>query len=81
MYTIRQAEHDSPFFATDTVCLNSQTDPENSVEQDGSSRPGSMKVAEKEDVYQLGKILLQIIIGKLLKSTSELDEQRLMVHS
>ncbi|KAI4384237.1 hypothetical protein MLD38_002418 [Melastoma candidum] len=31
---------------------------------------------EKEDIYQLGRILLQVITGKTLKTTHELDETR-----
>lgn len=73
----------SPFFfpKPDMMLLNFQTSSDNSIEQDGSDRPGNVKDAEKEDVYQLGKILLQIIVGKLVKSPAELDDQRLMVHT
>ncbi|KAI9169484.1 hypothetical protein LWI28_013058 [Acer negundo] len=35
--------------------------------------------AEKEDVYQLGVILLQVITGRLIKSTSELDDLKLQI--
>ncbi|KAJ4838083.1 hypothetical protein Tsubulata_045449 [Turnera subulata] len=35
--------------------------------------------AEKEDVYQLGVILVQIITGKLVTSSHELEELRLML--
>ncbi|WCJ32475.1 Leucine-rich repeat protein kinase family protein [Euphorbia peplus] len=35
--------------------------------------------SEKEDVYQLGLILLQIITGKIIKSTSELDELKIQL--
>ncbi|KAL5761846.1 hypothetical protein ACOSP7_018110 [Xanthoceras sorbifolium] len=39
----------------------------------------SLEDAEKEDVYQLGVILLQVITGRLIKSTSELDELKLQI--
>lgn len=38
-----------------------------------------MEDAEKEDVYQLGVILLQVITGKPIKSTRELEELKLEV--
>ncbi|KAK0574194.1 hypothetical protein LWI29_019572 [Acer saccharum] len=38
-----------------------------------------VKNAEKEDVYQLGVILLQVITGRLIKSTSELDDLKLQI--
>lgn len=38
-----------------------------------------MEDAEKEDVYQLGVILIQVITGKPIKSTRELDELKLEV--
>ncbi|KAI3429141.1 Protein kinase domain-containing protein [Psidium guajava] len=40
------------------------------------SNDSSPKDAEREDMYQLGKILLQIITGKLVKSTCELDDMK-----
>lgn len=36
---------------------------------------------EKEDVYQLGVILLQVITGKLVKSASEVDELKLQLET
>ncbi|KAK4773870.1 hypothetical protein SAY87_028889 [Trapa incisa] len=57
------------------IPLSFKTGWDNSVEKD-ASRPGSAKDAEKEDVYQLGKILVQIIAGRLIKSPSELEDQR-----
>ncbi|XP_009360378.2 probable LRR receptor-like serine/threonine-protein kinase At1g14390 [Pyrus x bretschneideri] len=33
--------------------------------------------AEKEDIYQLGIILLQVLTGRLIKSATELDELRI----
>lgn len=41
-----------------------------------ASNDSSPKDAEREDMYQLGKILLQVITGKLVKSTSELDDMK-----
>lgn len=35
--------------------------------------------AEKEDVYQLGVILVQVITGRLVTSQSELEELRIQV--
>ncbi|KAK4780831.1 hypothetical protein SAY87_016937 [Trapa incisa] len=49
---------------------------ENSSVEKDATRPRSAKDAEKEDVYQLGKILLQIIMGKLVKSPNELEDLR-----
>ncbi|XP_031401283.1 probable LRR receptor-like serine/threonine-protein kinase At1g14390 [Punica granatum] len=62
------------------IPLPFKTGSENSInDQDSSDPPGNEKDAEKEDVYQLGKILLQIILGKLVKSPSELGDQRQML--
>ncbi|KAK2636327.1 hypothetical protein Ddye_031119 [Dipteronia dyeriana] len=41
--------------------------------------PNLVENAEKEDVYQLGVILLQVITGRLIKSTSELDDLKLQM--
>ncbi|KAI6676806.1 hypothetical protein NL676_037602 [Syzygium grande] len=41
-----------------------------------ASSDSSPKDAEREDMYQLGKILLQVITGKLVKSTGELDDMK-----
>ncbi|KAH0991474.1 hypothetical protein GBA52_002957 [Prunus armeniaca] len=35
--------------------------------------------AEKEDIYQLGIILLQVLTGRLIKSASELDELKIQL--
>ncbi|KAM1194190.1 hypothetical protein ACFX15_020517 [Malus domestica] len=35
--------------------------------------------AEKEDIYQLGIILLQVLTGRLIKSATELDELRVQL--
>ncbi|KAL6190033.1 hypothetical protein ACLB2K_036434 [Fragaria x ananassa] len=43
----------------------------------GSESPKPSAEAEKEDIYQLGVILLQVLTGKLVKSTSELNELKL----
>ncbi|KAL6187663.1 hypothetical protein ACLB2K_039059 [Fragaria x ananassa] len=43
----------------------------------GSESPKPSAEAEKEDIYQLGVILLQVLTGKLIKSTSELNELKL----
>lgn len=40
---------------------------------------GSTEITEKEDIYQLGLILLQVITGKLITSTSEMDELKLQL--
>nr|XP_011463085.1 PREDICTED: probable LRR receptor-like serine/threonine-protein kinase At1g14390 [Fragaria vesca subsp. vesca] len=45
--------------------------------QIGSESPKPSAEAEKEDIYQLGVILLQVLTGKLVKSTSELNELKL----
>ncbi|XP_031249683.1 probable LRR receptor-like serine/threonine-protein kinase At1g14390 [Pistacia vera] len=45
--------------------------------QDVSNHLGSMEDAEKEDVYQFGVILAQVITGKPIKSTRELGELKL----
>lgn len=37
--------------------------------------------AEKEDIYQLGVLLVQVITGKLATFSSELDELKLQVCS
>lgn len=39
----------------------------------------SVEHGEKEDVYQLGLILLEIIVGKPTESRSELDTLKLQV--
>lgn len=39
----------------------------------------SAENGEKEDIYQLGIILLEVITGKLVSSTSELEEMKLQV--
>lgn len=36
--------------------------------------------AEKEDIYQLGVILLQVITGKLITSSSEVEELKYEVY-
>ncbi|KAF8021508.1 hypothetical protein BT93_G1831 [Corymbia citriodora subsp. variegata] len=41
-----------------------------------ASNDSSPKDAEREDMYQIGKILLQVITGKLVKSTGELDDMK-----
>lgn len=46
--------------------------------QDVSNQPED---GEKEDVYQLGVIILQVITGKLVKSTSEVDELKLQLET
>ncbi|XP_061990582.1 probable LRR receptor-like serine/threonine-protein kinase At1g14390 [Rosa rugosa] len=45
--------------------------------QIGSESPKPSAEAEKEDIYQLGVILLQVLTGKLVKSTSEVNELKL----
>ncbi|XP_065863086.1 probable LRR receptor-like serine/threonine-protein kinase At1g14390 [Euphorbia lathyris] len=45
----------------------------------GKDNNFSTKNAEKEDVYQLGLILLQIITGKIVKSTADLDELKIQL--
>ncbi|KAK9277563.1 hypothetical protein L1049_007108 [Liquidambar formosana] len=47
--------------------------------QNGSDRFGSGENAEKDDIYQLGVILLEVITGKQVKSMSELDELKLQL--
>ncbi|KAL6983531.1 hypothetical protein U1Q18_016917 [Sarracenia purpurea var. burkii] len=42
--------------------------------QDALNRPGSTESPEKNDIYQLGVILLEIITGKPIASESELNE-------
>ncbi|KAL5553915.1 hypothetical protein UlMin_041316 [Ulmus minor] len=52
------------------------------IELEGSLNGQSDKRAsnaEKEDIYQLGIILLEVITGKLVKSSRELDELKLQV--
>ncbi|GLU17123.1 hypothetical protein SLE2022_335170 [Rubroshorea leprosula] len=46
---------------------------------DSASRIRSDESAEKEDIYQLGIILLEVITGKLVASTEELDELKLQL--
>ncbi|XP_050375191.1 probable LRR receptor-like serine/threonine-protein kinase At1g14390 [Argentina anserina] len=45
--------------------------------QIGSNGPKTSAEAEKEDIYQLGVILLQVLTGKLIKSASEVNELKL----
>ncbi|KAK9935195.1 hypothetical protein M0R45_022306 [Rubus argutus] len=45
--------------------------------QIGSESSKRSAEAEKEDIYQLGVILLQVLTGKLVKSTREVDELKL----
>lgn len=47
--------------------------------QNGSNRLGSAENAEKDDVYQLGVILLEVITGKQITSESELNELKLQL--
>ncbi|OMO82406.1 hypothetical protein COLO4_23033 [Corchorus olitorius] len=42
-----------------------------------ANRLSSDDIAEKEDIYQLGILLLQVITGKMATFTSELDELKL----
>ncbi|XVE53272.1 hypothetical protein DITRI_Ditri02bG0191300 [Diplodiscus trichospermus] len=44
-----------------------------------ANRLGSDENAEKEDIYQLGILLLQVITGKMATFTSELDELKLQL--
>lgn len=50
-----------------------------SIFQIGSESSKRSAEAEKEDIYQLGVILLQVLTGKLVKSTREVDELKLEV--
>ncbi|KAG5059393.1 hypothetical protein AAZX31_01G041800 [Glycine max] len=43
-------------------------------EQRSTNQIGSIDDAEKEDIYQFGVILLQVITGKLITSSSEVEE-------
>ncbi|PSS28717.1 LRR receptor-like serine/threonine-protein kinase precursor [Actinidia chinensis var. chinensis] len=47
--------------------------------QDASNRHGSIENAEKNDIYQLGVILLEAITGKPITSESELDDLKLQL--
>ncbi|XP_028804592.1 probable LRR receptor-like serine/threonine-protein kinase At1g14390 [Neltuma alba] len=44
------------------------------LEQSGSNHVARIDTAEKEDIYQLGVILLEVITGKRLSSASEIED-------
>lgn len=46
---------------------------------DKGSRFGSDENADKEDIYQLGVIILEVITGKLVASTDEVDDLKLQM--
>ncbi|KAL1365721.1 hypothetical protein HN51_013710 [Arachis hypogaea] len=48
--------------------------PSKNTDQNASNQIGSTNNAEKEDIYQLGVILLEVITGKQIKSSSEIEE-------
>ncbi|KAJ1423604.1 Protein kinase domain [Sesbania bispinosa] len=43
-------------------------------EQSVPNHIGSINIAEKEDIYQLGVILLEVITGKLITSSNDVEE-------
>lgn len=47
----------------------------------GADQFGSAKLAEKEDIYQLGIILLEVIIGRPINSQSETEDLKLQVET
>ncbi|KAK2353481.1 hypothetical protein P8452_74066 [Trifolium repens] len=49
-------------------------------EQNSHNHIGSINTAEKEDIYQFGVILLEVITGKLITSSIEVEVLKYEVH-
>lgn len=61
------------------IPLPSKTGSESPLSGLNMTNHGSSEGGEKEDVYQFGLILLQVITGKLIASATELDELKLQL--